>query len=87
MIDAYEVSGITYWIPVNDNDVIQIVNETHKNNEVIVVRGAKHSFALIEKLETAAKGGRPYRFVLLSKMISVELMLKLESHLWKPIFT
>lgn len=73
MIDTYEVSGITYWIPENDDDVLQIVNEAHKNKEVIVVRGAAHSFPLIEKLETAAKDGRPYRFVLLSKMDAVKI--------------
>jgi len=73
MIDTYEVNGITYWIPETDDDVIQIVNEAHQNKEVIVVRGAAHSFPLIGNLETAAKDGRPYKFVLLSKMNAVQI--------------
>ena len=68
MIDTFEINGIVYHLPENTDDVIHLVDDARKNKEIICVRGAAHSYPIIEHIEKSAADGRPYRFVLLSKM-------------------
>lgn len=62
---------VEYWLPANESDVIQLCNEAQQNNEVICLRGSAHSFPLIKTLETSTNAGRPYKFIMLSKMRDV----------------
>lgn len=73
MIDNISVNGITYWLPADNQEVISLVEEAHRNKEVICMRGSAHSFPIIGDLENQARDGRKYRFVMLSKMDAVSI--------------
>jgi D-arabinono-1,4-lactone oxidase len=71
------LNGATYWLPESNDDVIALVNEAAAKNEIICVRGSGHSFPLIGDLEVAHVSemtGKPYKYVLLSKMYSIEMV-------------
>jgi D-arabinono-1,4-lactone oxidase len=67
------INGVTYWLPASNNDVVALVNEAVKNNEIICVRGAAHSFPLIGTLESGSKTGKVYKYLILSKMDGVAI--------------
>ena len=70
------VNGATYWLPESNDDVIALVQEALDKNELICVRGSGHSFPLIGGLEKEQKSssGRPYKYIMLSKMYAVEML-------------
>ncbi len=71
-MDSLLVNGVTYWLPENVKDVLRLVDEAHKDKEVICLRGAAHSFPIIGELEQGSATGTPYRYVMLSKMNAVK---------------
>ncbi len=73
MIDNISVNGVIYWLPANNQEVIDLVEQAHQKKEVICLRGAAHSFPIIGNLENQAHDGRKYRFMMLSKMDKVEI--------------
>ncbi len=75
-MDQLIVNEVTYWLPKSDSEVITLVNEAHKNKEVICLRGSAHSFPIIGDLEQQGKDGRKYKFVMLSKMNAVNINKK-----------
>jgi hypothetical protein len=70
------VNGATYWLPENNDDVITLVNDASKNNEIICVRGSGHSFPLVGTLETEkqSSSGKKYKYIMLAKMFGVEML-------------
>ncbi len=72
-MDSIQVNGVTYWLPANEADVMTLVQDAFTNQEIICLRGAAHSFPLIKTLEHSALDGRPYKFVMLSKMNAVSI--------------
>ncbi|MES2107347.1 MAG: D-arabinono-1,4-lactone oxidase [Bacteroidota bacterium] len=75
-MDTIIVDGATYWLPANNDDVITLVNDASKNNEIICLRGSGHSFPLIGDLEKEQKSttGKTYKYVMLSKMYAMEML-------------
>lgn len=67
------VNGVNYFLPKNADEVICLVNDAKANNEIICVRGAAHSFPIINLLELqqSSKTGRKYKYLMLSKMNNV----------------
>ena len=67
--------GVDYYLPADENEVIELVNDAQKNNEIICVRGSGHSFPLINTLEQqqSTATGRKYKFLMLSKMNKVTI--------------
>lgn len=72
-IDLLSVNGVNYHLPAGQADVINLVNDAKERNEVICVRGAAHSFPLINTLEQGpvSKPIRNYKYLMLSKMNNV----------------
>ena len=77
-MDSIIVNGATYWLPENNEDVLNLVRDAVANRSIICVRGSGHSFPLIGDLE---KEHRPsngysssYTYVMLSKMYAVEML-------------
>ena len=64
---------ITYWLPESIQEVIQLVQEAIKDNEIVCLRGSAHSFPLINKLELQSEEGKKYKFVMLSEMRAVKI--------------
>lgn len=60
-MDPQKVNGLDYFLQQTIDDVIWLVNDAVAKNEIICVRGAAHSFPLIDTLEKGSKGGRPYK--------------------------
>lgn len=75
-MDTIIVNGATYWLPSSNDDVITLVNDASKNNEIICVRGSGHSFPLIGTLETEqhSSTGKKYKYIMLAKMYAVEML-------------
>ena len=75
-MDTIIVDGATYWLPENNDDVISLVNDASKNNEIICLRGSGHSFPLIGDLEKEQKSvtGKAYKYIMLSKMYGMEML-------------
>ena len=65
-MEPQKVNGLDYFLPTTIDDVIGLVNDAEAKNEIISVRGAAHSFPIIETLEKGSTGGRPYKYVMLS---------------------
>ncbi len=72
-MDSLSVNGVIYWLPANNDEVIGLVNEAKASNEVICLRGAAHSFPLINTLESSSSGSKVYKYVMLSKMYAVQI--------------
>ena len=72
-MESIQVNGATYWLPANEADVMALVGEAQANKEVICLRGAAHSFPLIGALEKGPVSGRPYKYVMLSRMNAVSI--------------
>lgn len=72
-MDKIAVNGVTYWLPANNQEVIDLANDALANNEVICVRGSAHSFPVVGDLEKAIHtvDGKKYKYVMLSKMNAV----------------
>jgi len=66
--------GPTYWLPADEQEVIELVRQAKNNNEIICVRGAAHSFPLINTLEKGRAEGRQYKYVMLSNMFAYKYM-------------
>lgn len=64
------VNGATYWLPENESDVISLVNQAKVQSKKICMRGAAHSFPLLNTLEAEAAAGNNI-YVMLSKMNAV----------------
>ncbi|HLK29591.1 MAG TPA: D-arabinono-1,4-lactone oxidase [Puia sp.] len=74
-IATLPVNGVDYFLPASEDDVIRLVNDAKENNEIICVRGAAHSFPLLDTLEATkvSKAGRNYKYLLLSRMNTVTI--------------
>ncbi|MFN0015336.1 MAG: D-arabinono-1,4-lactone oxidase [Saprospiraceae bacterium] len=72
-MDSIVVNGATYWLPANEREVMDLVEDAHSNGEVVCLRGAAHSFPIISILEQGDASGRPYRYVMLAKMNAVAI--------------
>lgn len=72
-METIDVNGAKYWLPANETDVMTLVNDAHANHEIICLRGSAHSFPLIGTLEKGPASGRPYKYVMLSKMNAVHI--------------
>ncbi len=72
-MDSLVFNNVTYWLPESVGDVITLVNDAKASNAVICLRGSAHSFPVIETLEEGPTGGRPYKYVMLSKMNTVTI--------------
>ena len=72
-MDSLLDDGVTWWLPANTNDVATLIQDAKANNEIIRLRGAGHSFPLSFNLDQASASGRPYKYVMLSKMYNVQL--------------
>jgi hypothetical protein len=55
-MDSIQVNNVTYWLPENSSDVMQLVNDAIAANEIICMRGSAHSFPLIGNLEKNSTG-------------------------------
>jgi D-arabinono-1,4-lactone oxidase len=82
-MESILVNGATYWLPADENDVITLVNRAKAENKTICMRGAAHSFLLINTLEAQAANGKNI-YLLLSKMNKVtidkpNMMVKVEA--------
>jgi len=77
-MDSIQVNGVTYWLPENSADVMQLVNDAIAANEIICMRGSAHSFPLIGNLEKNATG-RKYKYVMLSKLRKVTINAELKT--------
>lgn len=73
-MNSIVVNGATYWLPENNADVISLVNNAATTNGIICARGSGHSFPLIETLEKGPVSGRPYTYIMLSNMYSIEMV-------------
>lgn len=73
-MNPFNVNGVDYFLPTTIDDVVWLVNDAVANNEIICVRGAAHSFPLIETLEKGATNGRPYKYVMLSYLYNVTFL-------------
>ncbi|MEQ1744652.1 MAG: D-arabinono-1,4-lactone oxidase [Saprospiraceae bacterium] len=72
-MDSIVVNGATYWLPADERDVMDLVEEAHSNGEIVCLRGAAHSFPVISILEKGAASGHPYRYAMLAKMNAVAI--------------
>ncbi len=62
------LNGVTYYLPNDENEVIELVRQAQAANERISLRGAAHSFPLIQTLESKASDTKRRRYVMLSRM-------------------
>ncbi len=65
--------NITYWLPESVAEVVQLVDDAQANQEIICLRGAAHSFPLINRLEMQSEQGKNYKFVMLTEMKEVKI--------------
>ncbi|MEO6548782.1 MAG: D-arabinono-1,4-lactone oxidase [Ferruginibacter sp.] len=72
-MDSLLVDGVTYWLPQNLSEVLSIVDDAQTNKEVICLRGAAHSFPIINLLEKGSSTGTKYKYVMLSHMFNVDI--------------
>ncbi|MCW3093411.1 MAG: hypothetical protein JWP81_4480 [Ferruginibacter sp.] len=70
-MDSLPLDGVTYLLPENLQDVLDLVNEAKDNKEIVCLRGSAHSFPLITTLEKGSSTGSKYKYVMLSKMFNV----------------
>ncbi|HEY4325033.1 MAG TPA: D-arabinono-1,4-lactone oxidase [Mucilaginibacter sp.] len=73
-MDTLTINGSKYWLPENEQDVISLVNDAKQNNEIICLRGAAHSFPLIDTLQKGSASGKTYKYVMLSKMFAYKYL-------------
>jgi len=71
-IESIIVNGATYWLPADENDVITLVNRAKAEKKTICMRGAAHSFPIINTLEAQAASGKNI-YIMLSKMNKVTI--------------
>jgi D-arabinono-1,4-lactone oxidase len=64
-MQTLQLNGVTYFLPKDESDVIDLVKQAHAANERISLRGSAHSTPLIPSLE---KSGPKCRYVMLSQM-------------------
>lgn len=58
------INDVTYYLPANNDDVIQLVRQAKQNNQRIAVRGSAHSIPLVK---TNEKQGT-YLYIVLAEM-------------------
>lgn len=73
-MDTLTINGSEYWLPENEEEVISLIQDAWKNNEIVCVRGAAHSFPLITTLEKGSASGKTYKYVMLSKMYAYKYL-------------
>lgn len=71
-VETREINGVLYYLPATNDEVIGLVNEAHRQNAIICMRGAAHSFPLIGNLETQP-ATRPRLYLMLSNMCAVTI--------------
>ena len=69
------VNGVEYWLPENENDVITLANQAKAQSKTICIRGAAHSFPLINTLESENASGKNL-YLMLSKMYHADINTK-----------
>jgi len=78
--DPNAKTATTYWLPENNDDVMNLVTQAATKGQIICMRGAGHSFPLIGDLEEASdlsnpvKPSKPYLYVMLSKMYAIKML-------------
>jgi len=73
-MDPQKVNGLDYFLPTKIDDVLWLVNDAVAKSEIICVRGAAHSFPLINTLEKGSTGRRPYKYVMLSNLYGIKFL-------------
>ncbi len=58
------INGVNYYMPTNNDEVLQLIVKAHQNNQKISVRGAAHSIPLVKTNEAYGK----YLYIILAEM-------------------